>query len=536
MPRSSMGLRFKMLLTRHPVLANRLLRLMGRRGLQRVAQRVARRAARRAFTHVPFYQTLYERGGFDARRMRRLSWADFQRLPTSGKTEAAGMPDRQLLDQRVPFPGGDALLGRSSGTTSGPATWPTGWEEFYLTRANYWRLLRELQADRRPAVLLSMFPVDGGDLAGNLPFRSAFSLKETTRWPFEVIPAGEEPNTVIPILRWLVEQDIETLFLNSFPGTVERLLDRDDELKREDPAAGVDWSRFKRIRVGMGGQTVSLELRQRLRRQMGLAPKNLLSEFIVYASSDAGQLIAQSSPFSLWLERYLETRPELAATLGIPEEHRGKPIMECISSMAVYMELDEDGLLLLTTWKHRPLIRYRTNDLAWLRPTREIVRTLNREARGWRRDFRGYGFGRRHVPTAATMGMVLGRADDVRIVNGANVSPEMLRQALEVAGILPQIHHFKHNTDDVHPNEYTVYLEMPDALDELACVALAEQWRGPLLEALVHLPVATDLYAAHRSNPITLRLFVRPRGAEEFAGDDQHAKLTYVPRRPLRRQ
>jgi phenylacetate-coenzyme A ligase PaaK-like adenylate-forming protein len=316
--------------------------------------------------------------------MRRLTWTTFLQLPTSSKTASEQADDRLLLDHRIPFPGGDALLGRSSGTSSGPMTWPTGWDEFALTRDNYWRMLREMQGHRTRTAIVLLFSVDGGDLAGNLPFRSAFSLKERTRWPFEVFAAGEEPSTVVPILRWLVQHEYETLYINAFPGTIERLL---DYLDRADPARGVAWTRFKRLRVGLGGQVASLALRERLRRELHLDPTNLLSETVVYASSDAGQLIAQSTPFSRWLERYVAEHPDIATVLQIPEEHCGKPIMECISPLAVYIEQDVDGTLLLTTWKHRPLIRYRTNDLAWLRPAGEIVRVLNRRARGWRRDF-----------------------------------------------------------------------------------------------------------------------------------------------------
>src|SRR5258708_11140626 len=100
----SMGLRFKSLLVRRPVLANRLLRIVGGRGIQRLARRIAVRAARQAFERVPFYRAFYERGGFDKRRLRRLSWADFGRLPTVGKAETPRIPARLLLDHRLPFP------------------------------------------------------------------------------------------------------------------------------------------------------------------------------------------------------------------------------------------------------------------------------------------------------------------------------------------------------------------------------------------------------------------------------------------------
>jgi hypothetical protein len=46
------------------------------------------------------------------------------------------------------------------------------------------------------------------------------------------------------------------------------------------------------------------------------------------------------------------------------------------------------------------------------------------------------------------LGVVRGRADDVRIVNSANVSRDTLRHASELADIQPMIHYLKHDSDD----------------------------------------------------------------------------------------
>jgi hypothetical protein len=329
-------------------------------------------------------------------------------------------------------------------------------------------------------------------------------------------------------MRWLAEQGYESLLIISFPGTMERLLDRAAALHQSGSNnAGVDWSRFKRIHVILSGQLASINLRRRMRDEIGLDPHDVMSNAVVYASSDTGGIIAQTTPFTAWLERYLEQHPDLYATLGVPDQHHTKPILECITPLAIYMEQDEDDALLLTNWKHRPLIRYRSNDLAWLRPSGAIVSALDLQARGWRGEFKRAGYGHAFIPQAAHIGMILGRADDIRIVNGANVSPDILRQALEAAAILPRLHHFKHDTDDARPNEYLVYLELHDEVSEMECADLAKGWQTELLDALVHLPAASDLYAAHRSNPVVLELTVRARGTGEFA-DDRASKLRYV--------
>src|SRR5262249_44801851 len=123
--------------------------------------------------------------------------------------------------------------------------------------------------------------------------------------------------------------------------------------------------------------------------------------------------------------------------------------------------------------------------------------------------------------------MITGRADDIRIVNGTNIAPEVLRDALDDIGVLPRLHHFKHDTDGARPNDYLVYLELQDTLEEAEREALAKMWRPALLQALIAQPSVADLSA----DPLVLHLWVRSRGTEEFEGDDQRAKKSYVPRR-----
>lgn len=523
----SLSFRVKCLLIRHPVLANRLMGLLGSRRVESLARRAAIRAARRAYTRVPFYHELFKAHGLDSERMQRLTWKDFKQLPTSDKAQTRDIPVRDLLDTLKPSPAADALIGRSSGTSGAPVFWQTGWDELWLIRAAYWRWLRDIDSDRRRTAVIVSMAIDGGDLAGQLALFPVVSLKEQTRWPFQTFPGGENADDLILLIRWLIQQDYDTLFLGGFPGSIERLLDRVAYLRSVDPAAAVDWSKFRRIRVVTGGQIVSGALRKRIQREMGVAPCDLIP---LYASSDSGQLILYSTPFTLWLEGVLETHPQLYDALGIELEHRTKPLMECITSLSVYTELDEEDTMLLTSWKHRPLIRYRTHDLAWMRPSQVIVRTLDREMRGWRRDFARAGYGRGHVPKVATLGIILGRADDVCIINAANVSPDILRDALDASDILPRLHHFKHDTDETHPNVYLVYLELNDTLGEADRSALAAEWKPELLSALVSQPAASDLAAAHHANPIELEVFVRSRGEDEFEGDDQYVKKRYVPR------
>jgi phenylacetate-coenzyme A ligase PaaK-like adenylate-forming protein len=515
------------MLASDPALTNRLFRLLGSKRVERIAQRNAIRAAQHAFEHVPYYRSLYEAHGFDTRRMKQLDWAGFLSLPPTSKAAVEDVSDEDLLDSQLAFPRDDALIGLSSGTTRKPVTWPVGWDEFYTFRAVFHIALRALAADRLPTAVVLIMGAEGIDLAGNIVYRAFFSLKEETRWPFELFLAGEDPADVCSLLKWLAKRDIHSLLIGTYPGTFESILDK----VAADPEAHTVWTRFKRKKIFLGGQLVARPLRERIWSEMVLADDALTSLEVLYISSDSGQTIAHTTPFAAWLQRYLAERPALSDLLGLDPAHRTKSILEFVPSLSMYVEPNSAGTegALLTTWKHRPLIRYASRDLVWTMPSRDVTRLLNKHAKGWRRDFKRSGYGRSFIPSNTLIGVVLGRADDIRIVNGANISPDILRHALELAEILPMIHHFKHDTSDEAPLTYWVYVELADNADESRLHALEEEWRPLLRDTLINMPEVGSVLVAPFQKSFDLRLFVRARGTEEFAGDNVLTKRPFVP-------
>jgi hypothetical protein len=100
---------------------------------------------------------------------------------------------------------------------------------------------------------------------------------------------------------------------------------------------------------------------------------------------------------------------------------------------------------------------------------------------------------------------------------------------LELAEILPMIHHFKHDTSDEAPLTYWVYVELADNADELRLHALEEEWRPLLRDTLINMPEVGSVLVAPFQKSFDLRLFVRARGTEEFAGDNVLTKRPFVP-------
>jgi hypothetical protein len=507
---------------------------MGASRVERMGQRAALGAARRAFERVPFYRALFEQHGFTAEKMQRLTWKDFQQLPLMSKDDTEAAAEEALLDSQTPTPRADALIGRSSGTLHAPIHWPLGWPEFYLTQAAFDAMLRTLDTPRgAPTAVVLTNAVEGGDQSGNMPYRAFFSLKEEHGWNMELVATGEDSATTHAWLRWCATHGYTSLLLIIFPGTMERLLNYIASLPE---AERVNWNAFQRKHVLLAGQLVVRQVRERVRQEMRLDPQSLNSETVLYVSSDTGQLMARTTPFTIWLERHLDQHPQLYAAFGLSEEHRNKPILEFIPPPSIQFEFDRPEGLTVTLWKHRPLIRYKIGDLVWARQATALVEALNQTTPTWLRDFQQAGGHEHDVSSVAKVGVVLGRADEICIVNGANISPAIVQQALERAGLAAQVHHFKHAADPARPNEYRLYLELRESQDEHARLALARQWHEPLLNALLEVPAASDLAAAHRANPIAFSLAVRSRDEEEFFGDKDRAKKTYAVRLEMVRQ
>ena len=326
MPKPSFGVRLRARLAADPALANRVLALLGAKRLEHIGQRAAMRAARNAYRSVPYYRRLYEAHGFDAARMARLDWATFLTLPTANKATGLDLPDEDLLDGELSMPIDDALIGRSSGTTRKPVAWPMSWDDYALLRATFRANLLELRADREKTAVMLLLGAEGVEYAGNTMYRVMFSIKEETHWPMEVFLTGDNVTEIAALLKWIVQRGYTSMFMISFPGTYERMLD----LLAHDPEAVGMWEGITRKKVISGGQLVSKRLRDRLTADLGLPTQDLLAIEILYISSDSGQTIGRTTAFSAYVQRCLDARPELYERLGLDADHRRRN--PCLSS------------------------------------------------------------------------------------------------------------------------------------------------------------------------------------------------------------
>src|SRR5258708_16656481 len=104
-----------------------------------------------------------------------------------------------------------------------------------------------------------MMGAEGIDLAGNIVYRAFFSLKEETRWPFELFLAGEDPADVCTLMKWIAKREISSPLIGTHPGTFESLLDQ----AAAGPEARTVWTRVKRKQIFVRGPMIAQPLRDR---------------------------------------------------------------------------------------------------------------------------------------------------------------------------------------------------------------------------------------------------------------------------------
>jgi phenylacetate-coenzyme A ligase PaaK-like adenylate-forming protein len=337
--RIPLSLKLKMFMAERPRMVNFLFRIIGIKRIESLGHKTALKAARSAYLHVPYYHNLFESQDFTDNKISHLTWNEFQLLPQTSKKLSEGVPDTDMLDSRISSPREIAMIGRSSGTLHAPVRWPMSWSSFYLAMASGKTGFDLIDNSKDgPTAAIIMASIDGGDSSGNVPFRTLLYRKIQTRGNFEIFPVGEQTDVVHDWVNWIVHHGYKSCLIYTFPGTLERLLDYEQTLPEDKR---IDWGQFTRKQIVLTGQVVDRSLRERYRREMKIDPASLTSEVILYASSDTGGVIARSTPFTCWLERYLDQHEDIAKLLGINSSMRNGALVEFLPPLTMYVDFNQ---------------------------------------------------------------------------------------------------------------------------------------------------------------------------------------------------
>lgn len=359
----------------------------------------------RVAVDVPAYRQILAEKGIDPSGIR--SAEAYATLPLLDKANYI----RRFTQDEVVF-GGDRgrcdFYAVSSGSTGEPTFWPRAAADEYPIAVRFEQVFRDMfRAHEKRTLAIVCFAM--GTWVGGM--FTTFCLRALAEKGYRVMIAtpGNKPDEILRIVEKL-GPDFEQTVLLGYPPFLKEVLDA-------GRTRGLDWGRF-RPRLVLAGEVFSETWRELMAERAGVEDILHFSASL-YGTADAG-VLAQETPLSVAIRRFLSKRPELAREIfgdtRLPTFCQYDPANR-------YFEI-ADGTLAFSGDNGVPLIRYHIADRGGTMPFEEMMARLARA--GF--DPSGAGVSEyRRQPFV----WVFGRANFTISYFGANIFPETVGLALE---------------------------------------------------------------------------------------------------------
>jgi phenylacetate-CoA ligase len=353
---------------------------------------------------VPAYRALLAEHNIDVGEIRGRE--AFRRLPLLDKNNyVKRFPIDDLLK------GGRAngdFFAVSSGSTGEPTFWPRGAADEYPVVVRFEQVFRDaFAAHERRTLAVVCFAL--GTWVGGM--FTTFCLRALAEKGYQVMIAtpGNKPDEILRTVEKLAPQ-FEQIVLLGYPPFLKEVVDA-------GIAKGLDWGKYD-VRLVMAGEVFSETWRDLVAERVG-AKDILTFAASLYGTADAG-VLAQETPLSVAIRRFVSTRPELGRELF--GETR-LPTLCQYDPTNRYFEVI-DGTLAFSGDNGVPLIRYHIADRGGIRTHDEMMRLLAEAGfdpaaaglKNWRRQ---------------PFVWVFGRANFTISYFGANIFPETVSLGLE---------------------------------------------------------------------------------------------------------
>lgn len=364
----------------------------------------ARDLLARVVRDVPAYGALLAESGIDPASMR--DEADFRRLPLLDKKNYVNrFPIDQLLK------GGRSssdFFAVSSGSSGEPTFWPRGAADEYPIAVRFEQVFRDsFSAHEKNTLAVVCFAL--GTWVGGM--FTTFCLRALAEKGYRVMVAtpGNKPDEILRTVAKLGLQ-FDQVVLLGYPPFLKEVIDA-------GIGQGIDWQRYD-LKLVLAGEVFSETWRDLVAERAGT--RDILTfAASLYGTADAG-VLAQETPLSVAVRRFLSDRPELAQDMF--GEQR-LPTLCQYDPTSRYFEVI-DGTLAFSGDNGVPLIRYHIADRGGIMAFDEMMRRLG-EA-GFSPDTAGVKRFRRQPFV-----WVFGRANFTLSYFGANIFPETVSLGLE---------------------------------------------------------------------------------------------------------
>jgi len=303
---------------------------------------------------VPAYRALLEEHRIDPARV--ASSADFAQLPLLDKKNYV---KRFSLDELVL--GGKLtrcdFFAVSSGSTGEPTFWPRAQADELPVAVRFEQVFRDaFRAHERRTLAVVCFAL--GTWVGGMFTAACMRHLSAKGYPIVTATPGNKIDEILRVVQRLAPQFEQTVLLG-YPPFLKEVVDAGRAQK-------IDWSRFD-VKLVMAGEVFSETWRDLVAERLG-GGEPLRFAASIYGTADAG-VLAQETPVSIAIRRFLAARPEAATALFGDTR---MPTLCQYDPAARYFECVEvegkGGSLAFSGWNGVPLIRYHIADRGGILP------------------------------------------------------------------------------------------------------------------------------------------------------------------------
>jgi phenylacetate-CoA ligase len=355
---------------------------------------------------VPGYRAFLAEHGVDPKAVRALD--EFSRLPTTSKKNYREPRALAELCRGGELTTSD-MVAVSSGSTGEPTVWPRFVSDEIGTAFRFEQVLSD-SFDARSKRTLGVVCFALGSWVGGIYTIAACRHLAAKGYPLMLATPGNNRAEILRVVRAL-GPEFDQLVLFGYPPFLKDVIDA-------GRADDVDWRKYG-TRLVTAGEVFSESFRSLVCERMG-ADDPLRHTASLYGTADGG-VLANETPLSISIRRFLAARPEAARELF--GEAR-LPTLCQYDPNHRYFESD-DAELLFTGDGGVPLVRYRILDRGGLVPQQRMLSFLH-----------DHGFDARsglapREARALPFVFVFGRGNFALSFYGANVFPENVSPGLE---------------------------------------------------------------------------------------------------------
>jgi len=363
---------------------------------------------------VPAYRALLEEHRIDPARV--ASSADFAQLPLLDKKNYV---KRFSLDELVL--GGKLtrcdFFAVSSGSTGEPTFWPRAQADELPVAVRFEQVFRDaFRAHERRTLAVVCFAL--GTWVGGMFTAACMRHLSAKGYPIVTATPGNKIDEILRVVQRLAPQFEQTVLLG-YPPFLKEVVDAGRAQK-------IDWSRFD-VKLVMAGEVFSETWRDLVAERLG-GGEPLRFAASIYGTADAG-VLAQETPVSIAIRRFLAARPEAATALFGDTR---MPTLCQYDPAARYFECVEvegkGGSLAFSGWNGVPLLRYHIADRGGILSYEAMIARLRDLGADPVAEVMETGG---PSPRRQPFVWVFGRTDFTVSFFGANVFPETISLGLE---------------------------------------------------------------------------------------------------------